>query len=221
MSKLYSKLKGFTLVEIIIVVAIIVFLSTTVLISSVGMREQLEFKNGYNLIEGVVSDARNMALSGESYCDTSDYDNDGIIGEQDKILPNGYIVQVADDGVNVNISLYADLFNSKVGELDAGDKLIKMIDLPESVRLEVNAKSKSGGKISDFPKNNITFMYNTPDATFSVVDKSITSIQIMSLQLKLWQTDKDDTSKIKRTKYIFLHYLYGIPEIFNEDFWKN
>jgi len=206
----------------LVVVAIIVLLSTTVFMSSFGSRNQLQFKKAYNLLEGVISDARNLALSGESFPDTSDYDGDGFIGDADLILPNGYIVQIADDGVNVTAYLYADLFSSKVGQLDeTNDKLIKTIELPENIRLAVDARSKAGNKIGDFPRDNITFMYKTPDATFSVVDMGITSLQIMSLQFRLQQINKEDKNRILRTKYIFLHYLYGIPEILNDDFWKN
>lgn len=216
--------KGFTLVEMIIVVAIIVLLSSSALISSFVMREQLEFRSGYNSLEGIISEARNMALSGESFPDDSDYDGDGLFGDEgDYILPNGYILQITDDGLNVTAYLYADLFDSVVDELDDNDQLIKMVELPENIRLKVDARSKSGGTIGDFTpfRDNITFMYKTPDATFSVVDTGLSTLQIMSLQLKVEQTEEDDVEDIKRSRYIFLHYLYGIPELLNEPFFES
>ena len=203
----------------LIVVAIIVFLSSSVLFSSFVMREQLEFRDGYNSLEGIISEARNMALSGESFPDTSDYDGDGLLGDDDSILPNGYIVQVVDDGLNITVYLYADLFDSVVGTLDEdSDQLIKMVELPQNIRLIVDARSKSGDTIGGIPTDNITFMYKTPDAAFSVIDTA--SFKPMSLQLTLNQTDKDDENDIKRTKYLFLHYLYGIPELLSESYFE-
>ncbi len=212
------KNKGFTLVEMLIVVSIIIFLSSSALFSSFVMREQLQFRSGYNSLEGAISEARTFALSGESFPDTYDYDGDDLTGDDDSILPNGYIIQLADDGVNVTVYLYADLFGSIVDQLDDTDQLIKMVELPENIRLTVDARSKSNNTIGDFTRDNITFMYKTPDATFSVIDTSIASLQIMSLQLTLEQTEEDDENDIKRSKYLFLHYLYGIPELLNESF---
>jgi len=219
MLKFSSGSKGFTLVEILVVVAIIVFLASSALISSFAMRGQLEFRSGYNIVEGLISEARNMALSGESFPDTSDYDQDGIFEDADLILPNGYIVVITDEGPNVTAYLYADLFDSKVGQQDNKDKLIKMVELPANISLTVDARSKSGVIVSLLSKSDITFMYKTPDATFSVIDAGI---EIMSLQLKLDQTETDekDESIILRTKYVFLHYLYGIPELLNESYFQ-
>lgn len=220
MPKLSSRSKGFTLIEMIIVVSIIVFLSSSVLFSSFVMREQLRFRSGYNSLEGIISEARNLALSGESFPDTTDYDGDGLAGDEDFILPNGYIIQVVDDGVNITLYLYADLFGSIVGQLDDDDQLIKTSEIPENIRLIVDARSKSNLTIGDFTRDNITFMYSTPDATFSVVDTGIASLQIMSLQFQLNQTEEDDEEDIKRTKYLFLHYLYGIPELLSESYFQ-
>jgi prepilin-type N-terminal cleavage/methylation domain-containing protein len=219
MLKSSSRSKGFTLVEILVVVAIIVFLASSALISSFAMRGQLEFRSGYSIVEGLISEARNMALSGESFPDTSDYDQDEIFNEDDLILPNGYIVLVVDEGLNVVAYLYADLFDSKVGQQDNKDKLIKMVELPENIQLTVDARKKSGDEVSLSSKSDITFMYKTPDAIFSVITDGVSS-EIMSLQLKLEQTDKEDVSTILRTKYVFLHYLYGIPELLNESYFQ-
>lgn len=210
--------KGFTLVEILIVISIIVFLSSSALFSSFVMREQLQFRSGYNSLEGIISEARTMSLSGESYPDEYDYDGDGLSGEDDYILPNGYIVQLVDDGVNITAYLYADLFNSVIDSLDPDDQLLKKVELPENIRLKVNARSKSGGVVGGLDTDNVTFMYKTPDATFSVIDTA--SVQILSLQLEIDQTAEDDETDIKRSKYIFLHYLYGIPELLNESFFE-
>ncbi|MBA4337067.1 hypothetical protein C0416_04845 [bacterium] len=217
MRKFSSRLKGFTLVEILIVVAMIVFLASTALISSFAMRGQLEFRSGYNAVEGIISEARNMALSGESFPDTLDYDQDGITGDEDFILPNGYIVVITEEGPNVTAYLYADLFNSEVGQLDKDDQLIKMVELPENIRLTVDARKKSGHIMELVSVTDITFMYKTPDATFSVVDEIIT---LASLQLKLEQTEEEDENIILRTKYVFLHYLYGIPEVLGESYFQ-
>lgn len=209
---------GFTLVEILIVVAIIVFLGSSALFSSFAMRDQLAFRNGYNMLEGGFSEARNLALSGESFPDNDDYDNDGLTGEDDLILPNGYILQLTDDGINVTMYMYADLFGSDIGKLDDKDQFIKMIELPENIRLIVNARKKNGDEIGYFPSDNITIMYKTPDASFSVLDDVILSPKTTSIQLTLNQTEEDDEDSIRRTKHLFLHYLNGIPELLNESY---
>ncbi|MBD3156857.1 prepilin-type N-terminal cleavage/methylation domain-containing protein [Candidatus Peregrinibacteria bacterium] len=209
---------GFTLVEILIVVAIIVFLGSSALFSSFAMRDQLAFRNGYNMLEGGVSEARNLALSGDAFPDMNDYDNDELIGDADLILPNGYIMQVTDDGVNITMYLYADLFGSVVGELDDDDQFIKIIELPENVRLTVDARTKSGDEVGGFPRDNITVMYTTPDATFSVLDDGILGASTTSVQLKLEQTEEDDEDNVLRKKHLFLHYLHGIPELLSESY---
>lgn len=209
---------GFTLVEILIVVAIVVFLGSSALFSSFAMRDQLAFRNGYNMLEGGISEARNFALSGESFPDTNDYDNDELMGDDDLILPNGYILQVADDGINVTMYLYADLFGSVVGELDDDDQFIKMIELPENIRLTVEARTKNGDEVGGFPRDNITVMYTTPDATFSVIDDGILSTETTSVQLTVEQTEEDDQEAVLREKHLFLHYLHGIPELLSESY---
>lgn len=209
--------KGFTLVEMLIVVAIIVFLSSSTLFSSYVMREQLQFRSGYNSLEGIISEARTMALSGESFPDKYDYDGDTLTGEDDYILPNGYIVQLVDEGPNIVAYLYADLFSSKIGSFDReDDQKIKMIELPENIDLIVDARTKSGGVYGGLGIDEVTFMYKTPDAAFSVIDTPDT--QPISLQLTLQQVGEDTDKTIKRSKFIFLHYLYGIPELLNESY---
>ena len=213
------KNKGFTLVEMLIVVAIIVFLGSSALFSSMIMRTQLEFKKGYSDLKGIISEARTLALSGEAFPDEYDFDGDGLTGEDgDYILPNGYIVQVVDDGVNIIAYLYADLMNSVVDSLDDADKLIKTVKIPENIRLNISARSKSGAAIGGLDTDKINFIYKTPDAVFSVIDTA--SVQDMSVELKIDQVDEEDVDKIKRTKYIFLHYLYGIPELLNESYFE-
>jgi len=202
-------------VEMLIVVAIIIFLASAGLISSFAMRDQIRFRGGYNSLKGIIGEARSMALSGQSFPDTSDYDGDGVWNEDDLILPNGYIVQLFDDGLNIVVLIYADLFGSALGELDPpNDQRIKMIEIPANIRLTVEAINKSGGVIDLTDTGNITFMYKTPDAAFSVINNP--EVQIMSLNLKLDQTDENYEESIKRTKYIFLHYLYGIPELLDK-----
>ena len=210
-----SCVEGFTLVEILIVVSIIVFLGSSALFSSFAMRDQLAFRKGYNMLEGGFSEARNLALSGESYPDTNDYDNDGLTGEDDLILPNGYIMQITDDGMNVTMYMYADLFGSVVDELDDDDQFIKMVELPENIRLIVDARTKSGDEIGDFPSDNITIIYKTPDALFSVLDDGILGASTTSVQLTLNQTEEEDEDTVLRKKHLFLHYLHGIPELLN------
>lgn len=197
----------------LIVIAIIVFLASTALISSFAMRDQLEFRSGYGALKGIIGEARNMALSGQAFPDISDYDGDEIWDEEDLIIPNGYIVQISDDGVNIVVLIYADLFGSALGTFDGNDQLIKMIEIPRNLSLTVEALTKSGDDIILSETGGITLFYKTPDAAFSVID--IPEAQTMSLNFKIEQIEEGE-STVKRTKYVFLHYLYGIPELLDK-----
>ncbi len=210
--------KGFTLVEIIIVVSIIVTIAVFVIGTRFGSQDLTTFKNSYSEVVGLIQQARNFALSGRSYPDYTDYDNDGLFDNNgDEILANGYILNFK-IGDPVTVSLYADLYSSTVGQLDPGEKkdqLIDEIELLDDMKLEAVAIKQNGNENTgaSFTNNDFSIIYLTPDAHFTVVDNDFNSIQ-----LKFSQVDSED--KDIRSKYIYLHYLYGIPEIFSEPYFE-
>lgn len=212
--KLIMKLKnqkGITLVELIIVVAIISIISAFAVFSASTLGEQVRFASAYRNAESFFSEARNRSLSGESYVDSDDYDDDE--SNTDLILPNGYIVNFNTDAEGiVTISMYTDLFinESIAGQLDTdADKFIKNIVLPDDIRISLIAKDKFGGDETINDPDNFSVLYKTPDAAFEVINHDPISIQIEVKQV-------EEDGETIRERYLFLHHLYGIPEILSE-----
>lgn len=208
--------KAFTLVEIILVISIIVVIAVVALGTRFGSQDLTVFKNSYSEVVGLIQQARNFALSGQSYPDYTDYDNDESY-DNDKILANGYILNFK-IGTPTIVSLYADLYSSNIGQLDPGEKrdqLIDQVELLDDMRIEPVAIKQNGTENvgASFNKSDFSIIYLTPDAEFSVIDNDLNSIQ-----LKFSQVDEDE--KDIRTKYIYMHYLYGIPEVFTEAYFK-
>lgn len=205
----YSTKKAFTLVEMLIVVAIIAIIAAGSIMTSRSFRDQVLFASNFQNVEGLISEARNRSLTGESFEDTNDYDGDGLTS--DLILPNGYIVRLQTIDDLVTVSLWADLFDSNVGQFDElDDYLLKSYVLDDSIRIETFTKRKTGGSASIDPLD-FTFIYTTPEADFELINEPDTS-----LELKISQLGSDGEEI--RSKYIFMHYLFGIPELLNESY---
>jgi type II secretory pathway pseudopilin PulG len=204
--------KAFTLVEMLIVVGIIIILTVGVFSTSYVFRDQLAFKGAYENAMGLIHEARSMALSSQSYPDTTDYDKDGLTAG-DLILPNGYLVNFDASGTNIVVSLYADLFSSTIGELDEKDQLIKTITLADNILMEATGYTQIGNETA-LPESgkNFSLLYTTPDGDFFVVGLAAKN----SVQMSFTQVDEKGTEK--RTKYIFMQYLYGIPELMNKPY---
>lgn len=206
--------KAFTLVEMLIVVGIIMILTAGVFSMSFVFGDQLAFKGAYENLSGIINEARSTALSSQSYPDTTDYDKDGLDdSDGDLILPNGYLVNFDASGENIVLSLYADLFSSTVGELDSSDQLIKTVTLADNILLEAIGYTQIGDKAA-LPNagENFSVLYTTPDGDFFVVGLTAKN----SIQMKLVQVDEKGTEK--RTKYVFMQYLYGIPELLDNPY---
>jgi prepilin-type N-terminal cleavage/methylation domain-containing protein len=205
--------KGVTLIELILVIAIISIITVFAVFSGTTLGEQVRFASAYRNVEGILSEARNRALSGESYVDEDFYDDDD--SNTDLILPNGYIVNFNTDGEGIiKVSLYADRFlnESIAGQLDTdADTLIKTITLPDDIEFDLTAQDKFGGAETISDPNDFSVLYKTPDAAFELIDYNPTILQIEIKQV-------NDSGELKRNKYLFLHYLYGIPEVLSDPF---
>lgn len=206
--------KGITLIELILVIAIISIVSAFAVFSGTTLAEQVRFASAYRNVEAMLSEARNRSLSGESYPDYSDYDGDEQYDtEGDLILPYGYIVNFKTDGDGIiTASLYADLLRieSIAGQLDTdADYFIKKVVLPDDIEFALTAQNKLGGPVTITNPDDFSVLYKTPDAAFELIDYNPTTLQIEIKQV----TDADE---LKREKYIFMHYLYGIPEVLSE-----
>ena len=205
----HRKLKAFTLVEMLLVVAIIGIIAAGAIMTSAGFRDQVVFVSNYQNVEGLFAEARNRSLTGESYEDTSDYDGDG--SNTDLILPNGYIIHFSTVDDITTVSLYADIFDSTVGQFDEMDDFfLKSYILDDSVRITVDSERKTGGSAA-INATDFSIIYTTPGADFDLINEVNTSLEI-----KIYQVDNEDEEK--RAKYIFMHYLFGIPEVLNKSY---
>ncbi|MFC1810889.1 Tfp pilus assembly protein FimT/FimU [Patescibacteria group bacterium] len=205
--------KGLTLIELLIVVAIFITLSTAIIITSGAMADRVRFVNSYQKSEGSISEARNRALSGESYPDVSDHDGDDLYDtDGDLILPNGYIVNFATDADGIiTVSLYADLFtNASIpNQLDVNDDAFLMSSqLTDDIKFTLKAVKKGGTTVAITAPDNFSVIYKTPDASFELLGYPGTSLQIQIAQV-------DENNDVKRSKFLYMNYLYGIPELLN------
>jgi prepilin-type N-terminal cleavage/methylation domain-containing protein len=210
-----SQKSGFTLVEMLIVVSIIIVLAAGMFANSFLFKDQAAFKLNYNKFVSILQEARNLALSSQSYGDTDDYDGDGLYfdPDEDMILPNGYIVNFNLTGDKPVITLYADLFSSATNELDpAEDQLLKTLELDENITITPEAFTQLNN-VETLPNaGDFSVIYTTPDANFQVLDIATKT----TVQFKISQTD--DAGTDVRSKYIFMQYLYGIPELMDNPY---
>jgi type II secretory pathway pseudopilin PulG len=210
-----TRVKAFTLVELMVVIGIIMVVVTMSFGSSYVMKDQIEFRNATQSVAGMLRDARNLALSGQSYPDVNDFDQDDLdetSSPADQVLPNGYIVNIdaSTAGGPVTIELYADL-NGGTGMnvFDGDDVFIESIDLPVDVSAIFMATDKNGDATILTSPNNVFLIYTTPDAKFHVIDNSMTSVQVQLMQ-------NDNQGNIMRDTYIYMNYMYGTPEVMSD-----
>jgi len=206
--------KGITLVELILVVAIISIISAFAIFSGATLSEQVRFASAYRNVEAILSEARNRALSGESYPDYSDYDGDELFDtDGDLILPYGYIVNFKTDADGIiSASLYADLLRNEsiAGQLDIDDdSFIKTITLTDDIEFDLTGEDKFGGAVAIASPDDFSVLYKTPDASFELIGYDPTTLQITVKQV-------DDAGETKRQRHILLHHLFGIPEVLTE-----
>lgn len=210
--------KGFTMVELLIVVGIVVVLFGGIMISSYVFRNQIAFSSAVNNLKGIADEAKNSALSTLSYPDSDeDTDGDGRICENpadpvncDKILPNGYILNFDSSGETVRVSLYADLMTSAVNSLDPeNDVLIRKIELSEDVAISAQG-STLAGIVYDLP-DNFSVLYTSTDTEFYVLGAAPEDAVKDSLQVHMTQVDSQDN--VIRDKYVYIQNLNNTAQI--------
>ena len=106
--------KGYTLIELIIVMAIVVFLLSVGLGGMINSQRQLTFLTAYERVLQTVRDARSLALAGKAMPDYTDYDQDGL-KDTDLVTPANYGVHFDKD--NKEIVMFADIHKTA---LDSG-----------------------------------------------------------------------------------------------------
>ena len=219
--KIKTASKGFTMVELLIVVGIIVVLFGGIMISSYIFRNQLSFSTAVNSLKSIADEAKNSALSTLSYPEGSlDIDGDGRTcaesidpksPECDKILPNGYILSFDSSGDTVKVSLYADLMSSKVNVLDTeNDILIRSMELSEDVDISAQSSS-SAGTVSDL-SDIFSVIYTSGNTEFYVLGETPEDEATKdSFQIHLTQFDSQGT--VTRDKYIYIQNLNNTAQI--------
>jgi len=211
------KQKAFTLVELLIVVGIIMTIAVISFGGSYAMKDQVKFRNVANNVSAFLRNARNLSLSGQSYLDVDDFDQDGLDDtDGDQVLPNGYIVNIDAETTPMTIELYADLqVLNETNTLDLSDVLIESLDLPDDITASIMAVDQGGNEVILNPAGNISLIYTTPDGDFGLIDDANTTPNI-SIQLRLMQENNNE--EVVRDNYIYMNSLYGTPEVGDESY---
>jgi hypothetical protein len=195
-----------------IIVGIIGFIALAAYGTRYVMREQAVFNKANRDVVGILQDARSM--EGISYPDSTDYDHYGLFDtDGDEILAHGYIVHFKQESPAV-ITLYADLYSSlQIGQIDERDQIIKTFELPENIIISAVAYRQSGSQNMDIDEKDFSVIYTTPNREFSVLNNELNSLQITLTQL-------DENYDSVRTRYVYMHYLYGIPESMDSSYFE-
>jgi prepilin-type N-terminal cleavage/methylation domain-containing protein len=211
--KKYIKTNGFTVIELLMVSAILVVVFFSAITSFPFIRDQFEFEKTVNDITGIFKDGKFMSMSNKVYPDITDYDNDGEFGT-DAILPNGYIIDVniPVGGGSVTLALYADVFGSDIiGGLDnqactVCDVFIREVELEEDKNVVVEVYDQNF--LLQTPPTTFKVLYDVPEGTFNLIGSPKHSIEFKIEDIK--------RSDVARDRYIFIHYFQGVPEKFRE-----
>lgn len=115
-----QNLSGFTLIEIVLVVALTLFMLTVTVQGFVNSASQFSFANVSQKIEEMVRTARSLAISGKAQIDYTNFDNDTcadnvstpLCPEDDYVTPANYGVNLqkitAGGNTTYTVTLFAD-----------------------------------------------------------------------------------------------------------------
>jgi prepilin-type N-terminal cleavage/methylation domain-containing protein len=215
---------GFTLIEVMIVLAIIVIMAGIALASMVRSQSQQLFNNQFDQINSLIGNARSLAITGKGQLDYTDADHDHC-NQDGAIAPDGTCtapdyVTPANYGVNFNttgsqnVVLFADLnppstgASGAKGRYDSGSsystgddlKLGNIINLGNDYCIKL--EDSTGASVTD---GSILFSPNYADISFDKFSVTGTS-PFLIIRLH-------DKTPVKRCKQIRIHKLAGIPEV--------
>jgi prepilin-type N-terminal cleavage/methylation domain-containing protein len=123
----HSFKSGFTLVEIIIVMAIMTILFSMAASGLTGSRSFFTFTNSYERVVQLVREARSDAVTGKAQMDYTDYNQNG--STIDLVTPAGYGINFDTTAASAKVTLFVDLH---VGALDE-DQNEGVYDAPTSI----------------------------------------------------------------------------------------
>jgi len=146
--------KGFTLIEIMLVVAIMAILATMAGISTTKTVSKMQFQGTFNNVEQIFHDARSLALSGKQIKDCTDIDGDNDTVED--IVAAGYGVNI--DASKGTLTLFSDAHTFDVGVYEdpgegCGDSIEKTLELPNGYIIGASPDKKD-------------FVYAPPNAVY-------------------------------------------------------
>ncbi len=211
---------GFTLIELMIVVAIVVIMTAITLGSLNRAQEQQVFNNNFEKLFSLINTARSLAISGKGQLDYTDFDNDGCkdavtqnCAAPDYVTPGNYGVYF-DTSASPNAVLFADIntpasepISGHKGAYDHGtshsagnDLDLDSMSLPSGMTMEMEDSVPQTPTTS----GSIFFAPNYADISFS--PPALDTVVAPFLILKLKQGDSF-------CKQIRIHRLAGIPEV--------
>lgn len=216
--KVAGAISGFTLIELVIAMAVIVIVAGIALNSLGGSQSFQIFNNNFEKLFGMINNARSMAISGKGQLDYTDADNDGCTDSNkatgatctvpDHVTPANYGVYFNSSGTP-NVELFSDTnpptsgVTGAKGSFDVGtnyiggdDTVLGSLILPSNLSLGVmdgtDVISSSGS---------IFFSPNYADISF----ENLTATPFLNIELK--------DSKSTLCRMISIHKLAGVPEV--------
>lgn len=215
---------GFTLVEVLVVLAIIGIMTTISLNSLIISNRQQLFLNQFEEIFGMMNSARSLAIAGKGELDYVDYDQDGCnytgaspcTNGADYVTPANYGVHFEEDGGIQKLKLFADMqlpssgaSGAKLQYDDGGvyttgdDLVLREVNIDE--RFEVNILFGDGTLTEVDPPVAIFYSPLYADIKFENVAVDAESpFFIVRLQ---------EIDGVQRCRQIKIHQLAGIPEV--------
>lgn len=186
--------KGFTFIEIMIVVALMAILAVAATTSSLSTQKQFSFMQAYKEVLGKVQEARLYSVTRLAVDD----------GSGDKEVPENY-------GVNVNsetkkITVFADWTGNDAGTYDTSDT---QIGDPVTLKSDYEISFINSTSVPT-PPNIINLFYTPPYGNFFAKDNAGTPINSTFL-IKI-----SDSTSTDRKKCIVILNKSGISEILDD-----
>jgi len=211
---------GYTLVELMIVLVIIVVFAAIAMASMVRQQDQQLFNNQFESILSMINNARSQAITGKGQLDYTDFDHDGCqaLDCTDFVTPANYGVHFDSkmDPSTENVVMFADMnpteahpeykgtYNPEPAAAltEGGDlKLGNIINLGTDFCLRIEDNNPPSANSS----GSIFFSPNYADISFEgyqvTSDKPFLLIRL------------HDNTAANRCKQIRIHQLAGIPEV--------
>ncbi|MCC6643505.1 prepilin-type N-terminal cleavage/methylation domain-containing protein [Candidatus Peregrinibacteria bacterium] len=219
MSKKQKTKKAFTLIELVIVMAVIVIVFGLSINSLTKSQDFQIFNNNFIKLQSLVNNARSQAITGKGQLDFTDYDNDkcnnggamsgGSCTAPDFVTPGNYGVRFDTASGSANVRLFADInppvsgsISGQKGRFDNGgnyvqgdDLVLDTLTLPSTIKLEVDdGAAQTSGSIFYSP--------NYADISF----ENLSANPFLKIRLR-------ESGGIAQCKQIKIHKLAGIPEV--------